>query len=301
MIDEAAAIPLPTIRNLLGSYVVFMASTINGYEGTGRSLSLKLLQELRNTSKSSNTSRKLKEVRLDTPIRYSADDPIEKWLNNLLCLDFDTMNSNISGCPHPESCDLYYVNRDTLFSYHAASELFLKKLTSLFVASHYKNSPNDLQLMSDAPAHHVFVLLAPVSADSNSLPNIICAIQVCLEGEVSREVVMKNLSRGKQASGDLIPWTLTNQFQDENFPTLSGARIVRIATHPDFQKVINSNLRWDMVQERFRSCKSLFKASFLILTLKIPLKCKISYSQSVKNTIFFQGTISNHEKTCLLF
>lgn len=30
---------------------------------------------------------------------------------------------------------------------------------TLYVASHYKNSPNDLQLMADAPAHHLFVLL----------------------------------------------------------------------------------------------------------------------------------------------
>lgn len=30
---------------------------------------------------------------------------------------------------------------------------------ALYVASHYKNSPNDLQLMADAPAHHLFVLL----------------------------------------------------------------------------------------------------------------------------------------------
>lgn len=32
---------------MLGPYLVFLASTINGYEGTGRSLSLKLLQQLR--------------------------------------------------------------------------------------------------------------------------------------------------------------------------------------------------------------------------------------------------------------
>ena len=38
VIDEAAAIPLPLVRALLGPYLVFMASTINGYEGTGRSL-----------------------------------------------------------------------------------------------------------------------------------------------------------------------------------------------------------------------------------------------------------------------
>ncbi len=88
MIDEAAAIPLPLVKSLLGPYLVFMASTINGYEnththtlylgllllllllalvllllfllmtlllsysyeGTGRSLSLKLLQQLRHQS-----------------------------------------------------------------------------------------------------------------------------------------------------------------------------------------------------------------------------------------------------------
>ena len=48
-IDEAAAIPLPTVKKLMGSgsYLVFLSSTINGYEGTGRSLSLKLIQQLR--------------------------------------------------------------------------------------------------------------------------------------------------------------------------------------------------------------------------------------------------------------
>ncbi len=46
-IDEAAAIPLPIVKKLMGSYLVFMSSTINGYEGTGRSLSLKLIQQLR--------------------------------------------------------------------------------------------------------------------------------------------------------------------------------------------------------------------------------------------------------------
>jgi len=31
-IDEAAAIPLPLVKSLLGPYLVFMSSTINGYE-----------------------------------------------------------------------------------------------------------------------------------------------------------------------------------------------------------------------------------------------------------------------------
>ena len=70
------------------------------------------------------------------------------------------------------------MNRDTLFSFHAASESFLHCLMALYVSSHYKNTPNDLQLLSDAPAHHVFVLVAPVLPSSTALPDILCVLQV---------------------------------------------------------------------------------------------------------------------------
>jgi N-acetyltransferase 10 len=96
----------------------------------------------------------LREVQLDEPIRYGPNDPVEKWLNDLLCLDATKdIDPLKSGTPHPNACELYFVNRDTLFSYHSSSEKFLKKLMSIFVSSHYKNSPNDLLLLSDAPAH----------------------------------------------------------------------------------------------------------------------------------------------------
>jgi tRNA(Met) C34 N-acetyltransferase TmcA len=52
---------------------------------------------------------------------------------------------------------------------------------SLFVASHYKNTPNDLQMMSDAPAHHLFCLLGPTPPDSTSLPEVLCVIQVVMQ------------------------------------------------------------------------------------------------------------------------
>ncbi|NWW98748.1 NAT10 acetyltransferase, partial [Caloenas nicobarica] len=251
VIDEAAAIPLPLVKNLLGPYLVFMASTINGYEGTGRSLSLKLIQQLRQQSaqtqvtmtaenKSTATAkltsaRTLHEVSLHESIRYAPGDPVEKWLNDLLCLDCLNITRIISGCPLPETCDLYYVNRDTLFCYHRASEVFLQRLMALYVASHYKNSPNDLQMLSDAPAHHLFCLLPPVPPTQNSLPEVLAVVQVCLEGEISRQSIMNSLSRGKKASGDLIPWTISEQFQDPDFGGLSGGRVVRIAVHPDYQ------------------------------------------------------------------
>uniref|UniRef100_A0AAY4C927 RNA cytidine acetyltransferase n=1 Tax=Denticeps clupeoides TaxID=299321 RepID=A0AAY4C927_9TELE len=251
VIDEAAAIPLPLVKNLLGPYLVFMASTINGYEGTGRSLSLKLIQQLRQQSADSQqklsaenrstttarlaAARTLHEVSLHESIRYAPGDPVEKWLNDLLCLDCLSIPRLISGCPLPQTCDLYYVNRDTLFCYHKASEAFLQRLMALYVASHYKNSPNDLQMLSDAPAHHLFCLLPPMPPSQNSLPEVLAVVQVCLEGEISRQSILSSLSRGKKASGDLIPWTVSEQFQDPDFGGLSGCRVVRIAVNPDYQ------------------------------------------------------------------
>ncbi|KAJ1856334.1 N-acetyltransferase 10 [Coemansia sp. RSA 720] len=242
VIDEAAAIPLPLVRKLMGPYLVFMASTINGYEGTGRSLSLKLIQQLREQSRGTVSGkaeagaggRSLKEVTLEEPIRYSSNDSTEQWLNRLLCLDATMTPKASSGCPHPSECELYWVNRDSLFSYHPVSEAFLQRLMALFVASHYKNSPNDLQLLSDAPSHQVFVLLPPIDPEATTLPEPLCAIQVSLEGAISREAVMRTLGRGERSEGDLIPWLVAQQYQDDDFATLSGARVVRIATHPDY-------------------------------------------------------------------
>ncbi|CAA7030589.1 unnamed protein product [Microthlaspi erraticum] len=110
---------------------------------------------------------------------------------------------NPASHPLPSQCELYYVNRDTLFSYHKDSEMFLQRMMALCVSSHYKNSPNDLQLLADAPAHHLFVLLGPVDESQNKLPDILCVVQ----------------------------------FRDIEFPNLSGARIVRIAVHPNAMKM----------------------------------------------------------------
>lgn len=243
VIDEAAAIPLPIVKSFLGSQLVFLASTVNGYEGTGRSLSLKLLNQLRQNAASAKNqeqvagSRLIHELVLEEPIRYSAQDPVESWLTGLLCLDATIAELPwTAGCPVPGDCQLYYINRDTLFSYHKTSEAFLHQLMALYVASHYKNTPNDLQMISDAPAHHLFCLLPP-GKKTGSLPEVLCFVQVCLEGEISKQSIMNSLQRGKRAAGDLIPWTISRQFNDSNFPSLSGARVVRIATNPNYQKM----------------------------------------------------------------
>lgn len=113
----------------MGPYLVFMASTISGYEGTGRSLSLKLIKQLRDQSRggaptngegsvevdratgktskerdaSSQGGRSLKEITLSEPIRYAPGDAVEKWLNTLLCLDATLPKAKLNAQGYPVS------------------------------------------------------------------------------------------------------------------------------------------------------------------------------------------------------
>jgi N-acetyltransferase 10 len=281
VIDEAAAIPLPLVKSMLGPYLVFLCSTVNGYEGTGRSLSLKLISQLREQSvphgggggyngsirgkdaaaAAAATAagggaggRAFREVTLREPIRYAAGDGIESWLNGLLCLDAaDHTPPTPPRLPHPTECDLYFIERDTLFSYHKASEEFLQQMMSLYVSSHYKNTPNDLLLMSDAPAHRLFVLLGPVDESrAASLPDILAVAQVALEGEIGKAAAKSSLASGQLPQGDLIPWIVGQQFQDYEFPRLSGARIVRIAVHPDAGRAGYGSRTLELLQKYYQ-------------------------------------------------
>ncbi|VDD92139.1 unnamed protein product [Enterobius vermicularis] len=263
VIDEAAAIPLPIVKDLIsGPYLSFLSSTINGYEGTGRSLSLKLLQQLREQAagiiKSEKgeknfglKSRKLFEIKLEESIRYKPGDQVESWLNRLLCLDASSSHRLVSGLPPPRDCELLYVNRDTLFSFHKASEAFLHSLMSIYVSAHYKNTPNDLQMLSDAPAHHLFVLIGPIDEAQVNLPEVLVVIQVCIEGALSSSKVSENSERGRRAAGDLVPWTINQQFMDTDFTSLTGGRIVRIAVHPDFQSMGYGTRALQLLQEYY--------------------------------------------------
>lgn len=134
----------------------------------------------RSGADASATGRSLRELTLQEPIRYGPGDPVERWLMQVLCLDAADYVPRVPPVlPHPDECELFYVERDTLFSGHKVSELALQRMMSLYVASHYKNTPNDLLLLSDAPAHHLFVLTAPV-LDASKVRHTFC--RACLPG-----------------------------------------------------------------------------------------------------------------------
>lgn len=269
-IDEAAAIPLPLVSKLIGKYIVFMASTVNGYEGTGRSLSIKLFDELRKTK-----NERFTEVELNEPIRYAPNDPLEKWLHQLLCLDAQT--SPPKSFPIPEKCDLMMVDRNLLFSGNKYAEQLLTSIVSLSVASHYKNEPDDLIMMSDSPNYRIFVLVPNFEENQeqykSGIPDIICYILVSLEGKISQEQEQNAKNRGKTLSGDLIPWKVNEQYSDHEFLQKTGIRIVRIAVHPEMQHQNYGSYAITELIKYYESPNDLGKVNDSKALLKKPMNC----------------------------
>lgn len=243
IIDEAAGISSTFLEEITGPYVTFVSSTTSGYEGFGKSLTMRIIKtikfQLSNLKFGIGNSkpRIFREILLDEPIRYSKNDPVEKWLYNFLCLNIEKDSILINGCPITEICQLFLVDRNALFSGQKWANKFLQKIVGLFSSSHYKNSPDDLQMLCDAPSHRIFVLITPVNLSIGLLPDILCTIHVCYEGQINRKFAKNCLLNGIKKKGDLIPWVLSSQYLDPGFAELSGLRIVRIATHPDLQSM----------------------------------------------------------------
>ena len=74
---------------------------------------------------------------------------------------------------------------------------------------------------------------------------------MALEGQISQASLQASLARGHRASGDLIPWTVSQHFQDSEFAKLSGARMVRIATHPEAQRMGYGTRALELLIEHF--------------------------------------------------
>jgi len=215
IVDEAAGIPLP----LLLRYPYFFdkliySSTVHGYEGSGRGFGLRFRKRLREFEKL-----KIMEIEMTEPIRYAKDDPIEKWLYDVLLLDSEPDEIR------PEEVkvvDYQKVDRDYYFG---RGENRLRAFIGTYVTAHYRNRPDDLVLLGDAPHHFARTLTLPDG-------RIVVAMHLAREGSLTREEVEK-ISEGEQPPGHLIPGVLLKHHPVyKNFGMLKGVRIVRIATNP---------------------------------------------------------------------
>jgi len=90
IVDEAAAIPGPLLRQLIAGFSrVLLTTTVQGYEGTGQGFLLKLCAGLDRLQHSS----------LSTPLRWASGCPLETFISDLLLFD-DALPGSAPGAEY---------------------------------------------------------------------------------------------------------------------------------------------------------------------------------------------------------
>lgn len=218
VVDEAASIHVPLLYKILDVHnrLVF-STTIHGYEGCGRGFSVRFLRRLQ-----SMENIELYQYEMSEPIRYNYNDPVEEWQFKALLLDAEPAELTQLDLEDIDAKRLIYVKYDpyTLFN----NEDELRQLFGIYVLAHYRNEPDDLGMLADAPHHFI-------RAVKTSTGKIVCSIQIAQEGPIDQKLA-EELLKGGKVPGNIIPDRFLKHHRLLDFASTSGWRIVRIATHP---------------------------------------------------------------------
>lgn len=242
MVDEAAAIPLPLLLKLARIYprCVF-ATTLHGYEGSGRGFVLRFQQAL------SQIYPQWQSLRLEQPLRWPYNDPLEALLYRLLLLDVEAV-----AIQFDPKVDLEY--RQLQQEQLLAHEDLLQQLLGLLVTAHYQTRPSDLQQILDAPNLSIHVL--------QQNQQILAVALLSQEGGFDPELGQAIYAGQRRPHGHLVPQTLTFHAQLLGAAELVCERIMRIAVHPSMQ---GQGLGSRLIQALIRYA-SLQKADYLAVS-----------------------------------
>jgi len=212
-VDEAAAIPVRLLGDLLDARSIAFATTVRGYEGTGRGFSVRFRGQL------AESRFTVTELSLTEPIRYAAGDPIEVWLFRALALDASPPVDAVVEDATPETVRYREISSGDLL----ADRRLLRELFGLLVTAHYRTEPNDLARLLDAPN----VSVRALTTDGH----VVAVALLAREGGLP-EGLLTAIYEGQRVRGNLIPDVLTSQLRDERAGESVGLRVMRIATHP---------------------------------------------------------------------
>ncbi|WP_435097538.1 tRNA(Met) cytidine acetyltransferase TmcA [Halorubrum sp. N11] len=212
IVDEAAALPVRLLERFLDAPAVAFCTTVHGYEGAGRGFSIRFKERLHASPFT------VRDVRLDEPIRYARNDPVEAWASRALLLDArPAVDEAVAGSAVEEATYRRLTPDDLL-----ADEALLREAFGLLVAAHYRTEPNDLARLLDAPNLVARALVAK--------ERIVAVALLAREGGLDAET-RRRMYEGERVRGNMVPDVLTSQLRDEGAAEPRGLRTVRIATH----------------------------------------------------------------------
>lgn len=212
LVDEAAAIPAARLGEWLVRFPrIAFATTVHGYEGSGRGFALRFLPHL------ARHAPEWRECRLETPVRWARGDPLEALTTRMLLLDAEPLElaMPVAG----EVPLLRRWQRSTL----AADEARLVELFGLLVQAHYRTQPSDLRRLLDGPG---------VSITSLDRGDQALAVTLCVEEGGFGAELAERVARGeRRPRGHLLAQSLAAHAGCRQALMARVRRIMRIAVH----------------------------------------------------------------------
>ncbi len=219
LVDEAAAIPAPLLERLLARFArIAFASTIHGYEGTGRGFAVRFQRVLDASTPGWS------ECRLETPIRWAMGDPLERLLFHALLLDAAPVAEAQLSELSTRQCVIERLDRDVLVN----DEVTLGELFGLLVLAHYRTSPADLQQLLDGTELEVWT--------ARQEGHVVATALVSLEGGFDEALAREIWLGRRRPRGHLLAQSLLAHAGFIEAAPLRYARIMRIAVHPQLQR-----------------------------------------------------------------
>lgn len=215
MVDEAAALPLPVLQALLRHYrrVVF-ATTVHGYEGSGRGFEHRFKPYLRESYPDTRF------IDLSEPVRWAEGDPLEALLDRALLLNAEPAAEIDAAAP----VRVREVERAAL----CEDEALLGQVFGLLVQAHYQTRPYDLRYLMDSPAVRVFV-----AERGDAIAGVALMVE---EGDLPESIRDGVHTGRRRIRGHLLPQSMAFHLDQPAALGLRFGRIMRIAVHPDCRR-----------------------------------------------------------------
>lgn len=246
IIDEAAAFSFDQLKACLQHPRLAMATTLEGYEGSGRGFRLRFLQWL------SQQRPKWRKLELHSPMRWSLQDELEPALDNWLLL---TASETAASKPMPENFserrgEHSSIQPQCLTPAQRKDLALVRPLVGLLQQAHHRNSPNDFQALLEADDQQFWYLACGTALGSKQEPkqepqpeppaepqkgpeidSAIAAAAVLIDEPALNADLLNAIAAGRRRlPGQLLRQSLAFYCQNEGLAGLPGARIQRIAT-----------------------------------------------------------------------
>lgn len=208
LVDEAAGLPPSTLSAILTGWPrVVYATTVHGYEGTGRGFDVRFRETL------DRVTPQWQAHPLATPIRWAPSDPLEPLLNRLFLLNAEAATM---GPGTPVSVQPWRPGE--------ADDMTLSQSFGLLTDAHYRTTPADLRQWLDDPDARTWLAW---QGDA-----VVGVLWAQCEGGLAEGLAREVAEGRRRPRGHMLAQSLATHGGREEAATHRWWRITRIAVHP---------------------------------------------------------------------